>query len=91
MVKRGQTWSEMVNFKFLTTFGKIADKSSSGKIKHAKTVDNDDVGCWCFVFWSFVVEIKACNSKNIHRRSDVRYLICLGFLAQRSHNCFSQV
>jgi hypothetical protein len=36
MVKHGQTWSKMVNFKFVTTFGEIAEKSGSGKIKHAK-------------------------------------------------------
>jgi hypothetical protein len=36
MVKHGQTWSNMVNFKSLTTVGEIAEKSGSGKIKHAK-------------------------------------------------------
>jgi hypothetical protein len=36
MAKYGQMWSNMVNFKFLTTFGEIAEKSGSGKIKNAK-------------------------------------------------------
>jgi dissimilatory sulfite reductase (desulfoviridin) alpha/beta subunit len=36
MVKIGQRWSKMVDFKYLTTFGEIAEKSGSGKIKHAK-------------------------------------------------------
>jgi hypothetical protein len=34
--KSGQKWSKMVDFKYLTTFGEIAEKSGSGKIKHAK-------------------------------------------------------
>jgi hypothetical protein len=36
MVKDGQMWSKVVNFKFLTTFGEIAEKSGSGKIKQAR-------------------------------------------------------